>query len=903
MIAWSIRPASRSSSARIDSTVPASGRGTPDRSTGGPEAPSGPGGGASASSSRSDAKSPRPRHLVPVDRRRRRVDQLVPPAKPPPVAGLVPQTAEQLLGDAGPREVTVQLATSDEAGAQHHRPASGGVQLGAPELEQPLLKLGEVGQLGYGNRHLGKAHPVAGDELHLVDDTVADVHDDGALRLELAGARAPGLAVARVDDVGVARAPAAGQDAALVDVTEREVVEPGTPQVVERAGAVVRVAGRHALDVAVEEANVQAGPRRAGEAQRQVLRRRAGRVADPLDRRQQAALPLDGDDRHLVAAEHRDAVGPGPDGRPAGGDRVVVAVDDEARDAGRSEPGETVAEPELGAKPALGAVVHVAGDEQERRVAFEREVDDGVEGLQRGLAQGVRDEWGHLPDALERCVQVEVGRVDEAERAAIGSHGRRHYRAGVPAAGDGRVVARLGPALLGPARPGGAPGVPPPPTYWAGRATIWRSAPTPAGTVGATAGHCRGSRGRRWALTTTTETFDGERSSVRAATSPPALRVLALVGVVLVAALGLLLRLWALGRWPVSSDEAIVGLMAKEILQGHFSAFYWGQRYGGGEPYVVAALFAVFGRSPFTLGITPVLLDTVAALLVWRIGRRLFPPVVGVGAALLFWIWPETYIWESILEYGFRWMALDCGLVVLLVALRISDGTERPARRVLLDWGVLGLAAGLGWWCTPEIAYYLVPVAALLVWRLAHRRYTVGALDLATAAGAALLGALPWIWANVTSGFSSLASVSQPNPPDPFFEHLKVLGVHVLPTLLGLRLRAAAGSPLAPWVFGTAPGAVLYALVLVAAIAWLVVLVRRRQALVLVAFVVVFPFGYAISPFTWFWADARYAIYLAPVASLLAVSGVRAGLRRLARRSCSPWRSRWQPGSASRSGP
>ncbi len=370
---------------------------------------------------------------------------------------------------------------------------------------------------------------------------------------------------------------------------------------------------------------------------------------------------------------------------------------------------------------------------------------------------------------------------------------------------------------------------------------------------------------------------------MRAATSPPALRVLALVGVVLVAALGLLLRLWALGRWPVSSDEAIVGLMAKEILQGHFSAFYWGQRYGGGEPYVVAALFAVFGRSPFTLGITPVLLDTVAALLVWRIGRRLFPPVVGVGAALLFWIWPETYIWESILEYGFRWMALDCGLVVLLVALRISDGTERPARRVLLDWGVLGLAAGLGWWCTPEIAYYLVPVAALLVWRLAHRRYTVGALDLATAAGAALLGALPWIWANVTSGFSSLASVSQPNPPDPFFEHLKVLGVHVLPTLLGLRLRAAAGSPLAPWVFGTAPGAVLYALVLVAAIAWLVVLVRRRQALVLVAFVVVFPFGYAISPFTWFWADARYAIYLAPVASLLAVSGVRAGLRRLAR--------------------
>jgi len=388
-----------------------------------------------------------------------------------------------------------------------------------------------------------------------------------------------------------------------------------------------------------------------------------------------------------------------------------------------------------------------------------------------------------------------------------------------------------------------------------------------------------------WALTTTTETFDPGSGALRATppTPSPALRVLALGAVVLVAALGLLLRLWALGRWPVSSDEAIVGLMAKEILQGHFFAFYWGQSYGGGEPYVVAALFGVFGRSPFVLGLTPVLLDAVAALLVWRIGRRLFSPMVGAGAALLFWVWPETYLWESTLEYGFRWLALDCGLVVLLTALRLSDGTERPAKRVLLGWGVLGLAAGLGWWCTPEIAYYLLPAAALLVWRLAHRRCAVRARDLATAAGAALLGALPWIWANVTSGFSSLASVSQPNPSYPFFEHLKVLGVHVLPTLLGLRLRAAAGSPSAPWVFGTALGAVCYVLVLAGAVAWLVALVRRREALVLVAFVVVFPIGFAVSPFTWFWADARYAIYLAPVASLLAVSGVGAGLRRLAR--------------------
>ena len=39
---------------------------------------------------------------------------------------------------------------------------------------------------------------------------------------------------------------------------------------------------------------------------------------------------------------------------------------------------------------------------------------------------------------------------------------------------------------------------------------------------------------------------------------------------------------------------------------------------------MVAAMFALFGQSSFTLGLTPVVLDVVAAVLVWRIGRRLF---------------------------------------------------------------------------------------------------------------------------------------------------------------------------------------------------------------------------------------------------------------------------------------
>ena len=168
---------------------------------------------------------------------------------------------------------------------------------------------------------------------------------------------------------------------------------------------------------------------------------------------------------------------------------------------------------------------------------------------------------------------------------------------------------------------------------------------------------------------------------------------------------GVFLRLWALGRQPVSSDVAVVGLMAHEILRGHFSAFYWGQHYGGGEPYVVALLFAIFGQSSFTLDLTTVVLDAVATVLIWRIGRRLFTPGAGIAAALLFWVWPEVYIWQSTVEYGFRFLALVCGLACLLAALRLSAPPEVEPPAGALWWALLGLSVGVGWWCTPEILY------------------------------------------------------------------------------------------------------------------------------------------------------------------------------------------------------
>ena len=76
---------------------------------------------------------------------------------------------------------------------------------------------------------------------------------------------------------------------------------------------------------------------------------------------------------------------------------------------------------------------------------------------------------------------------------------------------------------------------------------------------------------------------------------------------------GTYVRLWLLGNQGINSDEATVGLMAHQIVRGHFSTFYWGRDYGSGEPYLVAAGFGVFGQSAFMLNFTPALLAAAAA--------------------------------------------------------------------------------------------------------------------------------------------------------------------------------------------------------------------------------------------------------------------------------------------------
>ncbi|MDQ1511241.1 MAG: hypothetical protein QOG50_3085, partial [Actinomycetota bacterium] len=191
--------------------------------------------------------------------------------------------------------------------------------------------------------------------------------------------------------------------------------------------------------------------------------------------------------------------------------------------------------------------------------------------------------------------------------------------------------------------------------------------------------------------------------------------------------------------------------MALDLLHhGHFQAFYWGQAYGGSsESILVLPWIWLFGTNTFALEMTSVLLGLTSSFLTWRIARHLFGPVAAASAGLLSLFWPATLVWYGAKEFGFYPLTATLGLCVVLLAVNID---EQPRRDPL--WLALGLATGVGWWTSPNIAYYALPMAAWLVTR-GHWKRTRGIL---IAVAGLVVGAGVWIVANVHSGFDSLHS-------------------------------------------------------------------------------------------------------------------------------------------------
>ncbi|MGP8059825.1 MAG: glycosyltransferase family 39 protein [Acidimicrobiales bacterium] len=359
-----------------------------------------------------------------------------------------------------------------------------------------------------------------------------------------------------------------------------------------------------------------------------------------------------------------------------------------------------------------------------------------------------------------------------------------------------------------------------------------------------------------------------DRVTTWASTSVPVdvVFVAVLVAATLLAAF---VRVWIIYHSALDADQAVVGLMAQGIRNGHLQAFFWGQHYGGVEPYPVAALFVVFGEAPQVLNLTASVLALATALVVWRIGRHLFAPAAAMAAAVVAWIWSESTLWNSTREYGFHEVGLLLAMVVLLAALRIVD-RPAPSSGRLGDWVLLGAAAGLGCWATPEVVFVALPTAFILVAGLIRRLSVALAAKAVVGLAAFAVGSAPWIWVSAETGWATLHFVTSPVPHNTYHRRLDTFFTHVAPMLLGTRIEGA-GAWEGPATFAVVVTAVVVAVIGAAAVlVWL----RVPMARFLVVFVVTFPFLYAAFPSNWFWNDGRYGIWATPMLALLVCGGL-----------------------------
>jgi hypothetical protein len=343
-------------------------------------------------------------------------------------------------------------------------------------------------------------------------------------------------------------------------------------------------------------------------------------------------------------------------------------------------------------------------------------------------------------------------------------------------------------------------------------------------------------------------------------------RNIVVVAAVAVAGVALRAAVVASRLGPVDADEAVVGLMARDILDGRVEAFYWGQEYGGiHEQLLVALLLAVRVPGWLAMELAPVTWAAAAAVLTWRIARRV---TADENAALLagafVWLSSGAFVWMSTKERGFYGAVLVAGLAALLCALRLTaadadaDAGEPPHRK---DAFVLGLALGTGWYASPLILHLALP-AGLVVLRSAGRPRLVSRL--AIIAGGAIAGALPWIAVNLRTGFASL-DVPATLPDTTYGDRLAIFFRHALPIASGLKVPFTLA-----WLAPAARLAYGALLVAVVAVAVLAVVQRRRTWPVALA-VLAYPLLYAAFPTSYYFGDPRYLYLLWPMLAVLIV--------------------------------
>jgi 4-amino-4-deoxy-L-arabinose transferase-like glycosyltransferase len=270
------------------------------------------------------------------------------------------------------------------------------------------------------------------------------------------------------------------------------------------------------------------------------------------------------------------------------------------------------------------------------------------------------------------------------------------------------------------------------------------------------------------------------------------IHVINLGGALLTAAL-FKVSLLTRGAFPFNSDEAIVALMARHILQVERPVFFYGQFYMGSlDAWFVAGVFRALGESVGGVRLVQVVLYLLYITSLWGMAR-FFSPEKRV-ASIVVWlaaiptVMVTTYTTITLGGYG---EILVLGNLILWLGYRvIYGGWERR----IWAWTLLGAISGLAFWTLGMAGIYILPVTVLGLWKHRHK---LAPYYLACAAGF-IVGSSPWWVENIVNRGASLDVLLKSSlPPSTFLTNLTVLLFFDIPALLGFR--SPSSSQYLPW--------------------------------------------------------------------------------------------------------
>ncbi|MBV8197945.1 MAG: hypothetical protein JO263_07405, partial [Candidatus Eremiobacteraeota bacterium] len=245
-------------------------------------------------------------------------------------------------------------------------------------------------------------------------------------------------------------------------------------------------------------------------------------------------------------------------------------------------------------------------------------------------------------------------------------------------------------------------------------------------------------------------------------------------------ALGIVVRVllyFPLAAYQIDSDGVIAGLCAFRIAEGHYPLFFpGGVRLGAASCYLAAAYFHVVGPGRVGLALTGLtwgILYLAFTLLFLRatLGRRL------ACLGFVFAVIPtEQFMTVTYPPWAYGEIMASCSATLWLATLWRNQ--SKPWQR----FG-FGLSAGLGIWLSLETLMISLPA---IIW-IALKRHRTLLRELIAALIGVIVGAAPWLVANVGYGFPTLTNnwASQPvSGPGQVLDNLWFLFSNLLPKLL-----------------------------------------------------------------------------------------------------------------------